>query len=127
MTNYDEAVASILNEYDARYPTVTQEATANQSSYSTQPTKSRQLNPNCDSWRNLNVDDDVIMNGWPEEIPDRNVASLSIDGSHTKFDVCNIGRPIGIINMRNPYAIVAFKTHLGTAGHKKGILAPEDQ
>ena len=87
MTNYDDSIAAVLNGDDARDPTVTQSATAYQSSASTQITKSRQMNPNCDSLGNLNVDDDVVMKGWPEEIPDRSVAGLSIDGSHIKCDV----------------------------------------
>ena len=85
--NSDEAITAVLNEYDDRDTTVTQAATANQPSAPTQPTKSRQLNPTCDSLRNLNVDDNVVMKGCLEEIPDRSVAGLSIDRSHIKFDV----------------------------------------
>ena len=59
VTNSDEAIAAVFNKYDTRDLIVTQAETANQSSASTQPTKSRQLNPNCYSLRNLNVDDDV--------------------------------------------------------------------
>ena len=87
MTNSDESIAVVLNEDYVRDPKVTQAETANQYSASTQPTKLRQLNPNCDSLRNLNVDDDVVMKGWPEEIPDRSVDGLSIDGSYIK---CNV-------------------------------------
>ena len=87
MTNYDKSIAAFLNEDDARDPTVTQAETAYQSSASTQISKFRQMNPNCDSLGNLNVDDDVVIKGWPEEIPDISVASLSIDESHIKCDV----------------------------------------
>ena len=66
VTNSDEAIAAVLGEDDARDPTVKQAATANQSSASTQPTKSRKFNPNCDSLRNWNVDDDVVMKVCPE-------------------------------------------------------------
>ena len=118
MTNSDKAIDAVLNEDDARDPTVTQTETDNQSSASTKPTKSRQLNHNCDSLRNLNVDNDVVMKGCPEEIPDRSVDGLSIDGSHIKYDVCKTGRSLGMINARHPYAIGAWKTHIGTAGHK---------
>ena len=118
VTNYDEFIAAVLNEDDARDPTVTQAENANQYSAYTQPTKSRKLNPNCDSFRNLNVDEDVVMKGWPEEIPDRSVAGVSIDGSHIKCDVCKTGGSLGMINMRHPYAIGACKTHIDTAGHK---------
>ena len=79
MTNSDEAIAAAINEDYGRYPTVTQAETANQSSASNQPTKSKQLKPNCNSLDNLNVDNDVVMKGWPEEIPDGGVAGLSID------------------------------------------------
>ena len=81
-----------------------------------------QLNYNCDYLRNLNVDGDLVMKGWPEEIPEISVASLSIDGSHIKCDVCKTGRSLVMINMRHPYAIGSWKTHLGMAGHKLGIL-----
>ena len=70
MTNSDEAIAAAINEDYGRYPTVTQAETANQSSASNQPTKSKQLKPNCNSLDNLNVDNDVVMNigrnfvGW---------------------------------------------------------------
>ena len=94
MTNYNEAISDVLNKDDARDKKVTQAATDNQSIAYTQPTKSRQLDPNCDSLRNLNVDDDVVMKGWPEEIPDRSVAGLSIDVSHIKCDVCKTGRSL---------------------------------
>ena len=67
------------------------------------------------------------MKGSPGEIPDRSVAGLSIDGSHTKFDVCNTGRSLGMINMRKPYIIGYCKTHLGTVRHKEGILAREER
>ena len=86
-----------------------------------------QLNPNCDSLRNLNVDGDVLMKGWPEEIPDISVYGLSIYGSHIKCDVFNNYRYLGMINMRNPYAIGDWKTPLGIEGHKEGILAREDK
>ena len=124
--NSDEEIAAVLNKDYARDPTVTHAATANQSSNSTQPTKSRQLNPNFDYLRNLNVDDDVVMKGWPEEIPDRSVVGLSIYGSHIKFYVCKTGRSLGMINMRHPYDIGACKAHLGTTGHKEGIIAHEE-
>ena len=87
VTNSDKAIAAVLNEDDARYLTVTKAETSNQSSAFNQPTKSRQLNPNCDSLRNLNVDDDAVMKGWTEEIPGRSVAGLSIDGSTIKGNV----------------------------------------
>ena len=67
------------------------------------------------------------MKVWPEEIPDRNVSGLSFDGSHIKCDVYKTGRSLGIINMRHPYTIGAWKTCLGTAGHKEGILARAEQ
>ena len=67
------------------------------------------------------------MKGWPEEIPDRSVAGLSIDGSHIKFDVWKTGRSLGMINMRHLYAIGARKNHLDTAGHKEGIIALKEQ
>ena len=127
MTNYDKAIAAVLNEEDARDTTVAQAATANQSSASTQPTNSRQLKPNFDYLRNLNVDNNVVMKGWPEEIIDISVAGLSIDGSHIKCDVYKTDRSLGIINMRKPYAIGAWKTHLGTAGHKYEIVYREEQ
>ena len=69
MTNSDEAISDVLNEYDARYPIVTQTETAHQYSASNHHNKSRQLNPNSDSLMNLNVDDNVAMKGWPEVIP----------------------------------------------------------
>ena len=87
MTNSDKAIPDILKEDDERDLTVTQAATANQSIASTQPTKLRQLNPNCDYLRNINVDDDVAMEGWPEEIPYISVSGLSIDESHIKCDI----------------------------------------
>ena len=87
VTNFDVAIAAVLNEDDYRYPKVTQAETANQSSASTQTTKSRQLNRNCDSLRNLNVDDHAVMKGWPEEILDRSVAGLSIEELNIKCDV----------------------------------------
>ena len=87
MTNFDNSIAAVLNRNDARDPKVTQSATAYQSSAFTQINKSRQMNPNCDSLGNLYVDNNVVMKGWPEEIPDRSVAGLSIDGSHIKCDV----------------------------------------
>ena len=59
VTNSVEAVAAVFKKYYARDLIVKQAETANQSSASTQPTKSRQLNPNFYSLRNLNVDDDV--------------------------------------------------------------------
>ena len=127
VTNSDKAISAVLNEDDARYQTVTQASTANQSSASTQPTKSRQLNPNFDSLRNLNVDDNAVMKGWPEEIPDRSVAGLSIDGSHIKCDVCKTGRSLDVINMRHTYAIGAWNTHISTAGHKEVIISREEQ
>ena len=105
VTNSDKAIADVLNEYCARDPKVTQVATANQSSASTHPTKSRQLNPNCDSLRDLNVSGDVVIKGWPGEIPDRSVAGLSIDRLHIKFDFCKTGGYLGMINMRHLYAI----------------------
>ena len=77
--------------------------------------------------RNLNVEDDVGMKGWPEEIPDRSVAGLSIDVSHIKCDVCKTGRSLGMINIIHPYNIGARKTHLGKTGPKEGILAREEQ
>ena len=125
VTNSDKAIATVLDEDDARYPTVTQASTANQSSASTQTTKYRQTNPNCDSLRNLNVDDDVVMKGCMGEIPDISVASLSIDGIYIKCDVCKTGGSLGMINMRHPNAIRAWTNHLGTAGHKEGIIACE--
>ena len=87
MINSYEEIAAVLNKDYARDPTVTHAATAYKSSASTQITKSRQMNPNCDSLGNLNVGDNVVMKEWPEEIPDRSVAGLSIDGSHIKCDV----------------------------------------
>ena len=127
MTNSDESIAAFLNEDYAIDTTLTQAATDNQSSASNQTTKLRQLNPDCDSLKNLNVDNDVVMKGWSEKIPYRSVACLSIDGSHIKFYVCNTDRFLGMINMRHPYAIGAWDTHLGTVGHKEGILAREEQ
>ena len=127
MTNSHEAIAAVLNEDGDRDTTVTQAETANQASASTQPTNLRQLNPSCNYLRNLNVDNDVVMKGWPEEIPDRSVSGLSVDRSHIKCDVCNTGRSLGIINMTHPYTIGAWKTHIGTAGHKEGIIAREEQ
>ena len=100
MTNSEEDISDVLNEDDAIYLTLTQEATANQYSAFTQPTKSRQLNPTCDSLRNLNVDDNIVMKGCLEEIPDRSVAGLSIDGSHIKRNVFKSGRSLGMVNMR---------------------------
>ena len=102
MTNSDETIYAVINEYDARDPTVTLAPTVNQSSASNQPTKSSQLNHNCDSLRNFNVDDDVVIKDWPEEISDRRVSGLSIDGSNIKCDFCNTGRSLGMINMRHP-------------------------
>ena len=125
--NSDEAIDAVLNEDGARYPTVTQSETANQSSASTQPNKSRRLKPNCDSLGNLNFDKCVVMKGWTEEITYRSVAGLSIYGSHIKCDVFNTDRSLGMINMRHPYAIEACKNHLDTAGHKEGILFHEEQ
>ena len=87
MTNHDEAIAAIINEDDARDPTVSQTATSNQYSAYTQPTKSRELKPNCDYLRNLNVENDVVKKDWLEEIPGRSVAGLSIDGSTIKGNV----------------------------------------
>ena len=84
-----------------------------------------QLNPNCDSLSNLNADENVLMKDWLEEIPDRSVAGLSIDGPHIKCDVCKTGRSLGMINMRHMYDIGAWKTHLGTVGHKKVIISRE--
>ena len=127
MTNSDESIAAVLNEDYVRDPKVTQAETANQSSASTQPTKSRQLDPNCDYLRNLNVDDDVVMKGWPEEIPDISVAGLYIDGSHINCDVCKTGRSLGMINMGQTYAIGSWKTHIGTSGYKEIILAHEER
>ena len=127
MTNYEEAVSAVLNEDDDRDPTLTQAETANQYSDSNQPTKSRQLKPNCDSLRNLNFYDNVLMKGWLEEIPYRSVAGLSIDGSHIKRNVFKSGRSLGMVNMRHQYAIGAWKTHIGAAGHKEGILSCEDR
>ena len=101
VTNSEEAISDVLNEDDAWDPTATQAPTANQSSASTHPTKARKLNPNCDYLRNLNVDDDVVMKGWTEEIPDKSVAGLSIDGSHIKCDVWNTGRYLGMIIMKH--------------------------
>ena len=118
VTNSDEAIADVINEDDTRDTTVTQAETANQSSASTQTNKSRKLKPNCDSLRNLNVDDDVVMKGCPEEITYISVAGLYIDVSHIKCDVFRTSRSLGIINMRHPYDIGYWKTHLGTAGNK---------
>ena len=126
MTNSNETIADVLNEDDARDPTITQAENTDQSSDSTQPTKSRQLNPNCDSLRNLNADKNVVMKGWLEEIPNRSVPGLSIDGSHIKCDVCKTDRSLGMINTRHLYAIGAWKTHIGTEGHKEGILDHEE-
>ena len=127
MTNSHEAIAAVLNEDGDRDTTVTQAETANQASASTQPTNLRQLNPNCDSLRNLNVDYNVVMKGCPEEIPDRSVAGLSIDGLHIKIDVLKTLRSILMISMRHLYDIGAWKTHIGTAGHKEGIIFREEQ
>ena len=66
------------------------------------------------------------MKGWPEEIIDRSVPGLSIDGSHIKCDVYKTVRSLGMNNTRHLYAIGAWKTHLGTAGHKEGILDHEE-
>ena len=74
VTNSDKAIAAVLNGDDARYMTVTKTSTDNKSSASTQPTQSRKLNPNFNFWRNSNVDNNVVMKGLTEEIPDRSVA-----------------------------------------------------
>ena len=98
VTNSDEAIYSVLNEDNTIDPKITQALTANKSSAFNQPTKLRQLNPNCDSLRNLNVDNDVVMTGWPEEILYISVAGLSIYGSHIKCDVCKTGSSLGMIS-----------------------------
>ena len=84
-----------------------------------------QLNPGRDSWMHLNIDDNVEMMSWPEEIPHSSVANLSLDGTHVNCDVCMNGRSWGRINMRHPYAIAAWKTHICTDGHKDGMVAQE--
>ena len=67
------------------------------------------------------------MKGWPEESTDRSVAGLSIDGLHIKCDVLKTVRSLLMISMRHLYDIEAWKTHIGTAGHKEGILVHEEQ
>ena len=74
MTNSDEAIAAVLNKDDAIDKTLTHSETANQYSASTQTTKSIKFNPNYDSVRDLNVDNDVVMKVYPEEITDISVA-----------------------------------------------------
>ena len=59
------------------------------------------------------------MKDWLEEIPDRSVAGLSIDGSYIKCYVCKTGRSLGMTNMRHMYTIGSWKTYLGKVGHKK--------
>ena len=74
VTNSDEAIAAVLNKDDAIDKTLTHSETANQYSASTQTTKSIKFNPNYDSVRDLNVDNDVVMKVYPEEITDISVA-----------------------------------------------------
>ena len=67
------------------------------------------------------------MKVWQEEIPDRSVDGLSIDGSRIKFYVYKTDRSLGVINMQHPYDVGAWKAHLGTAGHKEIIIAHEER
>ena len=88
------------------------------------PTKNKQtqLNLDRDSLLNLNVDNDVILKAWPAEIPKGHIATLPLDGRYIICDVRTQGMSRGKTSMRHPYALDAWKTHIGTQGHKEGVV-----